>query len=434
MTEVGSALRAARTAAGISLQGMSARTNYSKPYLGQLETGARMVRAEHVAAYASALHTPLDHLRDRLTVDSVSELDDLPTQLSSLLLPPIAHSRGDHPTFAATELADAEQLATWARARQWDDGPAPRRAVTAWLSVNLPRLQQLSAGGGHGRAFRAGAELADIAAAMSWDVEDVVAGRRYSVAAARLSHAAGEEVLTAAILAEASWQLLDSGRPAEGLEVAQLAQYLARRTATPVLRVALAELEAYAHGILGEHAAFQRAIVVAAECRSEAAETASSRAEATETATGDRAADRTLTAVTMSMLLGPRRDWPGPGQQSRLLGKSYRHLIATRPDLARIAFDDMHAPLPAEFVTPAMAAISSARLQLMLGEPEQAAEQVGQALSLDGGPTGRTAARLSDFWHESVEFAAVPAVGEVRATIGELVGHPDFRPESVIEL
>ncbi|MGW6625557.1 helix-turn-helix domain-containing protein [Nocardia sp. NPDC055002] len=412
MTEVGSALRAARTAAGISLQGMSARTNYSKPYLGQLETGARMVRAEHVAAYASALHTPLDHLRDRLTVDSVSELDDLPTQLSSLLLPPVAHSRGDHPTFAATELTDAEQLATWARARQWDDGPAPRRAVTAWLSVNLPRLQQLSAAGGHGRAFRAGAELADIAAAMSWDVEDVVAGRRYSVAAARLSHAAGEEVLTAAILAEASWQLLDSGRPAEGLEVAQLAQYLARRTATPLLRVALAELEAYAHGILGDHAAFQRAIVIAAECRCEAAGTVA----------GDSVADRSLTAATVGMILGPRRNWPGPGQQWRLLGNSYRHLIATRPDLARIGFGEMHTPLSQDLVTPATAAISSARLQLMLGEPELAVDHVGLALSLCGRrPTGRTAARLLDFLHESTEFAEVSRVGEVRTSIRELV-------------
>ncbi|WP_454195796.1 helix-turn-helix domain-containing protein [Nocardia sp. Marseille-Q1738] len=414
MSEVGSALRVARTAAGISLQGMAARTNYSKPYLGQLETGARVVRAEHVAAYESALHTPLDHLRDRLTVESVDELDDLPRQLSSLLLPPVAHTRGAHPTFAATELAAAEQLVTWARARQWDDGPAPRRAVMAWLSANLSRLQQLSASNRHGRALRVGAELAAVAAAMSWDVEDITAARRYSVAAARLAHTAGDTVLTAAILTESTWQLLDSGRPAEGLEVAQLAQYLARRTATPLLRVALAELEAYAHGILGEQAAFQRAIVVAAECRGEAAETAA----------GDCAADRSLTAAALGMLLGPRRDWPGPGQQSRLLGKSYRHLIATRPDLARIAFGDIHTPLPREFVTPAMAAISSARLQLMLGEPEHAVEQVGLALSLDGRPHGRAAARLSDFLHESVEFAAVPAVGEVRTTIRELVAHP----------
>ncbi|MGS2809146.1 helix-turn-helix domain-containing protein [Nocardia sp. MW-W600-9] len=414
MSEVGSALRVARTAAGISLQGMAARTNYSKPYLGQLETGARAVRAEHVAAYESALHTSLDHLHDRLTVQSVNELDDLPTQLSSLLLPPIAHTRGEHPTFATTELVAAEQLVAWARGRQWGDGQAPRHAVTAWLAANLPRLQLLSDGHRHGRALRVGAELADIAAAMSWDVEDIAAARRYSVIAARLAHTAGDTVLTAAILTESTWQLLDSGSPAEGLEVAQLAQYLSRRTATPLLRVALAELEAYAHGILGEQAAFQRAIVVAAECRGEAAQTAA----------GDHPADRSLIAATIAMLLGPRRDWPGPGQQSRLLGHSYRRLIATRPDLARIAFGDVHPPVPQEFLTPAMVAISSARLQLMLGEPEQAVEQIGPALSLDGHPTGRTAARLSDFLHESAEFAALPAVGAVRATIRELVAHP----------
>lgn len=420
MSEVGSALRVARTAAGLSLQGMAARTNYSKPYLGQLETGARVVRVEHVAAYESALHTPLDHLHDRLAVESVNELDDLPTQLSSLLLPPVGNARGDHPAFAATELAAAEQLATWARGRQWADGQAPRQAVTAWMTTNLPRLQQLSDSSRHRRTLRVGAELADIAAAMSWDVEDIAAARRYSVAAARLAHAAGDTALTAAILTESTWQLLDNGRPAEALEVAELAQYVARRTATPLLRVALAELEAYAHGILGEHAAFQRAIVVAAECRSEAAGTVA----------GDSVADRSLTAATIGMILGPRRDWPGPGQQWRLLGSSYRHLIATRPDLTRIAFGEMHSPLSQDFVTPATAAISSARLQLMLGEPERAVDQVGLALSLcDHRPTGRTAARLLDFAHESAEFAAVAAVGEVRTTIRELVGHADFAPE-----
>ncbi|MET8654077.1 helix-turn-helix domain-containing protein [Nocardia aurea] len=416
MSEVGAALRAARTAAGISLQGMAARTNYSKPYLGQLETGARVVRAEHVTAYESALRTRLGDLRDRLTIESVNaEFDDLPGQLSSLLLPPVPQTRrGDHTGFATTDLADAERLATWARARQWGDGPEPRRAVVGWLTANLPRLPQLSADSGNDRALRVGAELADIAAAMSWDGEDMTAARRYSIAAAHAARAAGDTELTAAILAESAWQLLDNGRPAQGLEVIQFAQYLARRTATPMLRLTLAELEAYAHGVLGERAAFRRAIVVAAECRAEVAE---SEVRGT-------AADRCLTAATVGMILGPRRDWPGPGQQWRLLGHSYRDLIATRPDLARIAFGDVRAPLPRESVPPTMSAISSARLQLMLGEPEYAAEQIVLALSLcEVRPVGRTAARLSDFLHESAEFAAVAAVGEVRTTIRELVAH-----------
>ncbi|MBF6092877.1 helix-turn-helix transcriptional regulator [Nocardia cyriacigeorgica] len=51
----GEALRAAREAAGLSLSAMAARTHYSKPLLGMLETGRRQVKPEHVRAYADAL-------------------------------------------------------------------------------------------------------------------------------------------------------------------------------------------------------------------------------------------------------------------------------------------------------------------------------------------------------------------------------------------
>ncbi|QIS20925.1 helix-turn-helix domain-containing protein [Nocardia terpenica] len=51
----GARLRAAREALGISLSAMSARTHFSKSLLGQLETGQRRVRPEHVSAYADAL-------------------------------------------------------------------------------------------------------------------------------------------------------------------------------------------------------------------------------------------------------------------------------------------------------------------------------------------------------------------------------------------
>ncbi|NEW30410.1 helix-turn-helix domain-containing protein [Nocardia cyriacigeorgica] len=51
----GERLRAAREAAGLSLSAMAARTHYSKPLLGMLETGQRQIRPEHVRAYADAL-------------------------------------------------------------------------------------------------------------------------------------------------------------------------------------------------------------------------------------------------------------------------------------------------------------------------------------------------------------------------------------------
>ncbi|MCM6776445.1 helix-turn-helix transcriptional regulator [Nocardia sp. CDC159] len=52
---LGARLRAAREAAGLSLSALAARTHYSKPLLGLLETGRRQVKPEHVTAYADAL-------------------------------------------------------------------------------------------------------------------------------------------------------------------------------------------------------------------------------------------------------------------------------------------------------------------------------------------------------------------------------------------
>ncbi|MGY1895502.1 helix-turn-helix domain-containing protein [Nocardia gipuzkoensis] len=51
----GERLRAARESAGLSLSAMAARTHFSKPLLGLLETGQRTIKPEHVRAYADAL-------------------------------------------------------------------------------------------------------------------------------------------------------------------------------------------------------------------------------------------------------------------------------------------------------------------------------------------------------------------------------------------
>ena len=59
MTDLGAALRVAREAAKVSLTVMAARTHYSKPLLGLLETGKRTVKPEHVEAYSRALNVPI---------------------------------------------------------------------------------------------------------------------------------------------------------------------------------------------------------------------------------------------------------------------------------------------------------------------------------------------------------------------------------------
>lgn len=55
MDDLGATLKAARTAANVSLAQMSERVRYRKPYLSQLENGRRPVHPEHVRAYERAL-------------------------------------------------------------------------------------------------------------------------------------------------------------------------------------------------------------------------------------------------------------------------------------------------------------------------------------------------------------------------------------------
>jgi transcriptional regulator with XRE-family HTH domain len=84
MSDHGAELRAARTAAQVSLSEMSRRTNYSKPYLSQLETGRRTVGPEHLRAYENALNVSLSHERHSVgdtDVQLLSQAADVVTAL-----------------------------------------------------------------------------------------------------------------------------------------------------------------------------------------------------------------------------------------------------------------------------------------------------------------------------------------------------------------
>lgn len=65
MNDLGARLRKARDDAGVSLAAMAARTHYSKPLLGLLETGKRTIKPEHVAAYSRALNVSVATLYGR---------------------------------------------------------------------------------------------------------------------------------------------------------------------------------------------------------------------------------------------------------------------------------------------------------------------------------------------------------------------------------
>ncbi|QIS14890.1 helix-turn-helix domain-containing protein [Nocardia arthritidis] len=451
MEDLGAALRAARMAAGLSLARMAARTSYSKPYLGQLETGSRAVRAEHVAAYEAALGVRIDGAAtDSGAVEPWDELR------------PLLHSRrarqpGAQSRFTVDELAAAERRACWARTRQWRD-TAPRAQVAGWLNGNRDRLRREPE---CGRALRVAAEIADIAAVMAWDIEEHRAAQRYSVQAARYAAAAGDPALAAATLAALVWQYLDRGRPDDGLEVAQLAQYISRRAASSRLRAALSWQEAWAHAMLGDRPAFRRAFAFAEDCRAEAESEVRSSVEPSNAAAGfgigsrrahgvpvaaprslvesDSAAteleiqqldavDRSLLGLELAAVLGPRRHWPGPGEQHRHVGHAYRELARTEPRFARtiarlpeLARGGRRSGRPGDSV---LRSIAVARAHLLIHEPDRAAASVTAALPLIGPcPTGRIAARLRDFHHESAEFATVPEIRATRSALAELTAH-----------
>ncbi len=86
MDNLGAVLRAARTAAKVSLSGMAKLTHYSKPYLGQLETGHRPISPEHVKTYEQVLGVDIERLASVAIAPrrvDASSLADVATILST---------------------------------------------------------------------------------------------------------------------------------------------------------------------------------------------------------------------------------------------------------------------------------------------------------------------------------------------------------------
>jgi hypothetical protein len=194
----------------------------------------------------------------------------LVSELQPLLWAVARQSADDGSVMSSVELDTAERSVRVLRTWHSVHGGLSRHAVAAQLGAHLRRLRTTSHGSPESRrAFRIGAELADIAATMCWDASEHALAQRYFVLATQLAHSAGDEVLAAVALASLARQCFDLGRPADGLEVVQLAQYGTRRCATPRLRAVLATREAWAHAQQGDAKAFQRAVRLAEEYHTE---------------------------------------------------------------------------------------------------------------------------------------------------------------------
>ncbi|MFD4604092.1 hypothetical protein ACFWPQ_39520 [Streptomyces sp. NPDC058464] len=169
---------------------------------------------------------------------------------------------------------EVEELASAARAfRAWDHkygGGLRRKAVLGQLSEVAAHLDEHQSPKVEQRLYQVMAQLAGTAATMAWDTGLQRRAQNYYLLALRASHAGGDMVFGANVLAGMARQMLYRDQPQDALELIRLAQDGARHVAGPTVRAMLHTREAWAYAALGRTAAFQRATAEAAAALADA--------------------------------------------------------------------------------------------------------------------------------------------------------------------
>ncbi len=158
--------------------------------------------------------------------------------------------------------------ATVAVFRGWDHahgGGLARKAVIGQLNQVADILRESHPPDITVRLFHVMAQLAKVAATMSWDCGMQTAAQKYYVLALQAAKPAGDRPFGASILASMARQLLYLDKPRDALELVRLALDGVRVTGTPRLRAMLRTREAWAYAALGRPEAFKRATDAAHE-------------------------------------------------------------------------------------------------------------------------------------------------------------------------
>lgn len=314
-------------------------------------------------------------------------------------LRPLPASSRCRTKLAETEVAAWEEVTS--RLRGWSSiAPASvgRKAAVAQLSEFSERLGDVGDGPLGRRAFLACAELAEVVAGMSWDSGLHRQAQRYYVLAVRFAKVAGEDEFAATVLAALARQCYDLGRPDDGLELIQLAQYGVRKTRSALLRSMLATREAWSYAQVGDRQRFDRAVGRAEQYFAEGA-------------------------------VEDERRWVAGFDEAELhgvLGGRFRDFAQHDPSRARRAQDYITTALSLRQKSKgrnrAFDLIGLARAHLISDEPDRACELIEGVLPLAvSWASGRVGAKLADFQRESARYAAIPMVGHCRDAIRDLI-------------
>lgn len=241
MDDLAARLRRARTDAGLSLAALAARTHFSKPLLGLLETGKRTISPEHVVAYSRALCVPVTALYgapdDPLRVAHEWLVSETPaarhtaagrrvgSSLATELEERVVELRhlddviggGDLIPLVRRELADAERVVNEA---SYDEGTG-RRLLTAV------------------------GELAQLAGWVASDAGQYAEAQHGYLSGVSAARDAGNRPLAGQLLSSLSYQMANVGHPADAALLARSA-VAGARDATPVVRALLLERVAWA--------------------------------------------------------------------------------------------------------------------------------------------------------------------------------------------
>ncbi len=298
---------------------------------------------------------------------------------------------------------DIGELETTARAfRQWDHrygGGLRRKAVVGQLSEVTSALDEDQMPWVERRLYRVMAQLAGTAATMAWDTGLQRRAQEYYRLALRASHAGGDTVFGANVLAGMARQMLYRDRPQDALELVRLAQDGARDIAGPRVRAMLHTREAWALAAMGRTAAFQRATGQATEALAQADDAE----EPHWIAYFDEAE---LAGVTGGRLLDlARRD---PRQHADAAAGSIRHALAARgPEAGRSYALDW---------------LGLAECHFLVGDITGAVEQTRHAVeAARGTQSNRVRTQLGDLYPYTVGHSASRGVREVRDSIRDLL-------------
>ncbi|MGW3626504.1 helix-turn-helix domain-containing protein [Streptomyces sp. NPDC000880] len=300
---------------------------------------------------------------------------------------------------------DAEELESTARAfRAWDHrygGGLRRKAVLGQLSEVAAHLDEHQAPQVEQRLFRVMAQLSGTAATMAWDSGLQRRAQNYYLLALRATHAGGDRVFGANVLAGMARQMLYRDKPHDALELVRLAQDGARDVAGPRVRAMLHTREAWALSAMGRAAAFQRATAQAAECLAAAK-------QGEEPYWITYFDDAELAGVTGGRLLDLARQCPQ--QHAEAAATEIRQALAQRGSEASRSH--------------ALDRIGLAECHFLLGDLTSAVEEAHRAVEAAGSTrSSRVRDQLGELYPYTVGHSASRPVREVRDRIRDLLSN-----------